>query len=48
MDERCQIESDRIVKLIEENEGKIPVKDLAERYKEKHKADLDHWKGAFV
>lgn len=44
VDERCHIECGRVVKLLEENEGKIPVGYLAKRYK----ADLEHWKGAFV
>lgn len=48
MDERCEIECGRIVKLLKENDGKLPAENLAAKYKEKYKIDLEQWKGAFV
>ena len=48
VDERCEIERRRIVKLLKENDGKLPLENLTEKYKEKYKIDLEQWKGAFV
>lgn len=48
MDERCTIECGRIVDLLKENDGKLPAENLAAKYKEKYKIDLEQWKGAFV
>ena len=48
MDERCKIECRRIVKLLKENDGKLPLASLTEKHKEKYKIDLEQWKGAFV
>ena len=48
MDERCEIQCGLIVKLLKENDGKLPSENLTEKYKEKYKIDLEQWKGAFV
>ena len=48
VDERCEIECGRIVKLLKENDGKLSLENLTEKYKEKYKIDLEQWKGAFV
>ena len=48
VEERCEIVCGRIVKLVKENGGKPVMENVAEKYKEKYKIDLEHWKGAFV
>ena len=46
-EERCVLEKSRVRKMILESQEPLRVDKLSDRYKEKHKVELEFWKEEF-